>query len=77
METIWRDAGTPTKGQVTDAVVKQYQTGLTDWETAQEDLGRSPEQIALMKSRRSVDAAQALGFGVQEFADADASVAAG
>lgn len=76
METIWRDAGTPTKGQVTDAVVKQYQTGLTDWETAQEDLGRTPEQISLMKSRRGVDASLALGFGVQQVAD-DAAVAAG
>lgn len=56
METLWRDAGTPTQGMVTDAIVKEYQAGLTDWETAQEDLGRSPETIARMKGRRTSDA---------------------
>lgn len=65
METLWRDAGTPTQAQVTDAIVKEYQVGLTDWETAQENLGRSPETIARMKARRSDDQAAALGFGVQ------------
>jgi hypothetical protein len=57
METLWRDAGTPTVAQVTDAVVKEYQSGLSDWETAQESLGRSPETIARMKSRREADIA--------------------
>jgi hypothetical protein len=65
METLWRDAGTPTKAQVTDATVKEYQSGLTDWETAQENLGRSPETIERMKKRREADSATALGFGVQ------------
>jgi hypothetical protein len=55
METLWRDAGTPTQGMVTDAIVKEYQAGLTDWETAQESLGRSPETIARMKTRRAAD----------------------
>jgi hypothetical protein len=65
METLWRDAGTPTQAQVTDAIVKEYQAGLTDWETAQENLGRSPQTIERMKTRRAADSAQALGFGVQ------------
>ena len=65
METLWQDAGTPTKAQVTDAIVKEYQVGLTDWETAQESLGRSPETIKRMKERRNTDNAAALGFGVQ------------
>lgn len=65
METLWRDAGTPTQAQVTDAIVKEYQAGLTDWETAQENLGRSPQTIARMKGRRAADSAAALGFGVQ------------
>ncbi|KRC52136.1 hypothetical protein ASE16_03550 [Leifsonia sp. Root227] len=65
METLWRDAGTPTIAQVTDAVVKEYQVGLTDWETAQENLGRSPETIQRMKQRRQSDADLAAGFGVQ------------
>lgn len=65
METLWQDAGTPTQAQVTDAVQKEYVSGLTDWETAQEELGRSPETIARMKIRRAADSAQAQGFGVQ------------
>lgn len=65
MESLWRDAGTPTQASVTDAIVKEYQAGLTDWETAQENLGRSPETIARMKTRRNADNAAALGFGVQ------------
>jgi len=70
METLWRDAGTPTQAQVTDAVTKEYQSGLTDWETAQENLGRSPETIARMKLRRQADSVQAQGFGVQAAANA-------
>jgi hypothetical protein len=65
LETLWRDAGTPTQAQVTDAIVKEYQTGLTDWETAQESLGRSPETIERMKERRSGELAQAVSFGTQ------------
>ena len=62
IEAQWRDAGTPTKAQTTDAVVKQFQVHLTDWETAQEDLGRSPDQIEQMKARRLND--EALRSGV-------------
>jgi hypothetical protein len=65
METLWVDAGTPTRAQVTDAIVKEYQAGLTDWETAQEDLGRSPETIKRMKDRRQADMDLALGAAVQ------------
>ena len=71
METLWRDAGTPTKAQVTDAVVKQFQTGLVDWETAQEELGRSPEQIARMKERRNADLMTSIGAGVEAFGRGD------
>lgn len=69
LETLWRDAGTPTQAQVTDAIVKEYQTGLTDWETAQESLGRSPETIKRMKERRSSELAQAVSFGTQQAAN--------
>lgn len=65
METLWRDAGTPTRAQTTDAVVKEYQSGLTDWETAQESLGRSPETIERMKERRNADLTSALSGTVQ------------
>jgi hypothetical protein len=70
METLWQDAGTPTQAQVTDAIVKEYQVGLSDWETAQESLGRSPETIARMKVRRQNDSVQAQGFGAQAAANA-------
>jgi hypothetical protein len=66
METLWQDAGTPTRAQVTDAVVKEYQSQLTDWETAQEDLGRSPGTIMRMKDRREADVnvAEATGAAI-------------
>lgn len=65
MESIWRDAGTPTISQVADAVNKDFQSGLSDWETAQEDKGRSPAMIQRMKERREKESAEALSFGVQ------------
>jgi len=66
MEAVWRDAGTPTVSQVADAVSKYFQSGLTDWETAQEDMGRSPEMIRRMKERREKESEAALSFGVQQ-----------
>lgn len=69
METVWRDAGTPTLSMVADAISKEYAAGLTDWETAQEDRGRSPEQIKRMKARRVAESASALSFGVQQATD--------
>jgi hypothetical protein len=65
METVWRDAGTPTLGMVADAVVKEYAAGLTDWETAQEDLGRTPAQIEQMRRRRDADLTANVATGVQ------------
>jgi hypothetical protein len=64
LETMWRDAGTPTKSQAADATSKLYAAGLVDWETAQEDLGRTPAQIEQMQSRRKADAELAIGVGV-------------
>jgi hypothetical protein len=74
MESVWRDAGTPTLGMVADAVVKQYAANLTDWETAQEDLGRTPAQIEQMKRRRESDLAVAVGAGVQSALQSEAAV---
>lgn len=65
MESKWRDAGTPTISQIADAVSKDYQSGLSDWETAQEDKGRSPAMIKRMKERRAREQEDALSFGVQ------------
>lgn len=64
LEATWQDAGTPTQAQVTDAVAKQYAAGLVDWETAQELLGRTPAQIAVMKTRRNADLGQTVGAAV-------------
>lgn len=69
MESKWRDAGTPTLGMVADAATKEFSVGLVDWETAQEDRGRSPEMIRRMKERRDRENADALSFGVQQVAD--------
>jgi hypothetical protein len=65
IEAIWRDAGTPTKAQQTDATVKLRQAGLVDWETAQIDLGRTPAEIELMKQRRIDEMRVDNGFGLQ------------
>src|SRR5690606_35549234 len=77
MESIWRDAGTPTLSQVADAVNKDFQSGLSDWETAQEDKGRSPAMIQRMKERRELESAQALSFGVQRMAENERTVEGG
>jgi hypothetical protein len=69
IETIWRDAGTPTVAQVTDAVVKRYQVGLVDWETAQERMGETPAAITQMKERRQGDIESAFSAGVQRFVE--------
>lgn len=65
IEAIWRDAGTPTKAQQTDATTKLYAAGLVDWETAQIDLGRTPAEIKLMKQRRQDDLMLDTGVAVQ------------
>lgn len=70
LETIWRDAGTPTVAQVTDAVTKRFQVGLIDWETAQERMGESPAAIEQMRTRRDADSVAALSFGVQNLTEA-------
>lgn len=77
MESIWRDAGTPTLSQVADAVNKDFQSGLSDWETAQEDKGRSPAMIQRMRERREAETAEALSFGVQRMAEDERSVGSG
>lgn len=77
MESIWRDAGTPTLSQVADAVNKDYQSGLSDWETAQEDKGRSPAMIQRMKERREAESAEALSFGVQRMVEDERAVEGG
>lgn len=49
METVWRDAGTPTVAQKADAVVKKFQSKIIPLEQARIDLGYSPEQRRTMR----------------------------
>jgi hypothetical protein len=58
-ETIWRDPETQNEAVRTDAVLKQYQAGVIDLESAQEQLGYSPEQVRQMRERRETQPAPA------------------
>jgi len=50
METIWRNPEYRTEGELTDSVVKKYQSGLVSLRQAREDLGYTATQIARMES---------------------------
>jgi hypothetical protein len=54
-ETIWRDPETQNEAVRTDAVLKQFQAGVIDLESAQEQLGYSPEQVRQMRERRAAE----------------------
>lgn len=48
LETIWRDASTPTVAQAADAAVKKYHEGIVTLRQTREDLGYTQAQIAQM-----------------------------
>jgi hypothetical protein len=48
LETIWRDASTPTVAQKADAAVKLHAEGITSTRQAREDLGYTDGQITRM-----------------------------
>lgn len=52
VETVWADPEFRTLAELTDAVIKQYQTGLIPLRVAQEKLGFSPSEISRMESMR-------------------------
>lgn len=52
LETVWRDAATPTKAAQADAAVKMVQAGVIDAEQAQEDAGYTQTQRDAMARRR-------------------------
>lgn len=52
LESIWRDASTPTEAQTADAVVKKVQAGILPIEAAWEDLGYSQTRIDSLRSMR-------------------------
>jgi hypothetical protein len=72
LETIWRDASTPTIAQKADAAVKLYNlpTPIVPLRQTREDLGYSDAQIARMEQEDQKAAAeQAAMFSMQTAAD--------
>lgn len=51
LETVWRDAATPTRAAQADAAVKMVQAGIIDQEQAQEDAGYTKAQRDAMRQR--------------------------
>jgi len=49
METVWRDASTPTISQMADAAVKKYTVGISTLRQARVDVGYSDTQIKHMQ----------------------------
>lgn len=65
LESLWRDASTPTIAQSSDAATKKYQVGLVPKRQTREDLGYNQEQIALMEEEdRKADAREAELLGL-------------
>ncbi len=62
METIWRDAATPTIGQKADAAVKLKAEGIVPLRQTREDMGYSATQIKRMEQEDDRDAARAFGL---------------
>lgn len=58
LETVWRDAATPTKAAQADAAVKMVQAGIIDDVQAQEDAGYSAEQRQAIADRRGTSGSQ-------------------
>jgi hypothetical protein len=57
LETVWRDASTPTRAAAADAATKLYTAGILPRRQVREDLGYTPAQIDNMESE-DVKAAQ-------------------
>ncbi len=58
LESIWRNAATPTEAQTTDAVVKTVQAGILPIEAAWEDLGYSQTRIDQLREMRDKQLAE-------------------
>lgn len=58
LETIWRDASTPTIAQTADAAVKKYTAGITTLPQTREDLGYTAAQIERMEADDEAKAAR-------------------
>jgi len=62
LETVWRDAATPTRAAQADAAVKMVQAGIIDDVQAQEDAGYTRAQRAAMAQRRGGQQANVTGI---------------
>jgi len=60
LETIWRDASTPTVAQAADASVKKKQAGIVPLRQTREDLGYTQAQIERMEEEDEKEAQNAL-----------------
>jgi hypothetical protein len=60
LETIWRDASTPTVAQVADASVKKFQAKIVPLRQTREDLGYSQVQIDRMEEQDEAAAQSAM-----------------
>ena len=58
LESIWRNAATPTEAQTADAVVKKVTAGILPIEAAWEDLGYSQTRIDQLKAMRDKQLAE-------------------
>lgn len=56
LETVWRDAATPTVAQAADAAVKKRQQGIVPLKQTRIDLGYSPGQIDAMEAEDAREA---------------------
>lgn len=60
LETIWRDASTPTVAQAADAAVKKFQAKIVPLRQTREDLGYTQAQIELMEEQDEADTRTAM-----------------
>jgi len=63
LETVWRNAATPTIAQAADAAVKLHAEGIVPTRQTLEDLGYSQEQIAVMEDERTAEVARMVTGG--------------
>jgi hypothetical protein len=67
LETVWRDASTPTVAQKADAAVKLHAAGISSTRQAREDVGYSVTQIKRMEADDASAADRILGGDLSSF----------
>lgn len=78
LETIWRDASTPTVAQKADAAVKLFSAGIVPLRQTRQDMGYTDTQITLMESEDEKARQQdPVGQIARQFAEVSSDSAAG